>query len=92
MIAARPRQVGFAFGLTCLALFIGAAPVLAGWAPPLSATVLTTLAAAAAALWFGLGELRRTAPALAAPSSVPDTFALAGLSGTLVTTTEGDPQ
>jgi FSR family fosmidomycin resistance protein-like MFS transporter len=91
MIAALPRHVGFAFGLTCLALFIGAAPVLAGWAPPVSATVLTTLSAAAAvALWFGLGELRRTSPPPAEPSPSPDTIALAGLSGALATTTEGD--
>jgi len=59
VIAALPRHTGFAFGLTCLALFAGAAPVLAGWSPALSATLLVLLSGAAAvALWFGLGELR----------------------------------
>ena len=50
-----PGQEGFAFGLTCLALFCGALPVLAGWASPLGATALAVACAAAAvALWAAL--------------------------------------
>lgn len=51
-----PRgREGFAFGLTCLALFVGAAPALTGWAKPLSPAVLAALLLpAAAALWFAL--------------------------------------
>ncbi len=46
---------GFAFGLTCLALFIGAAPALIGWARPPSPAVLAALVlTAAAALWVAL--------------------------------------
>ena len=50
-----PGQEGFAFGLTCLALFCGALPVLAGWAPPLGAAALVAACGAAAlALWAAL--------------------------------------
>ena len=50
-----PGQEGFAFGLTCLALFCGALPVLAGWAPPLGAAALAAACGAAAlALWAAL--------------------------------------
>ena len=53
-----PRHEGFAFGLTCLALFGGAAPVLLGWTASLSALPLVLAAVPAAiALWFGLGRL-----------------------------------
>lgn len=53
-----PRgREGFAFGLTCLALFVGAAPSLVGWATPPSPAVLAALILpAAAALWFALRE------------------------------------
>jgi len=50
-----PGQEGFAFGLTCLALFCGALPVLAGWTPPLGAAALAAACGAAAlALWAAL--------------------------------------
>jgi FSR family fosmidomycin resistance protein-like MFS transporter len=51
-----PRgREGFAFGLTCLALFVGATPALAGWTRPPSAAVLAALVLpAAAALWLAL--------------------------------------
>lgn len=53
-----PEHEGFAFGLTCLALFGGAAPVLLGWTAGLSAPALVLAAVpAAVALWFGLGKL-----------------------------------
>lgn len=68
-ILPRGRE-GFAFGLTCLALFVGAAPALTGWARPLSPAVLAALLLpAAAALWFALrgrrprGALERTTAA-----------------------------
>jgi hypothetical protein len=53
-----PRgREGFAFGLTCLALFVGAAPALIGWAQPPSPAVLSALVLpAAAALWLALRE------------------------------------
>jgi FSR family fosmidomycin resistance protein-like MFS transporter len=48
---------GFAFGLTCLALFVGSAPVIIG-GPGMSAPTLVVLAlVAAGALWIGLGRL-----------------------------------
>jgi FSR family fosmidomycin resistance protein-like MFS transporter len=55
--AVLPRgNEGFAFGLTCLALFCGSAPSLMGWplasAPGLLAALILP---AAAALWFALG-------------------------------------
>ena len=61
--AVLPRgNEGFAFGLTCLALFCGSAPSLMGWplasAPWLLAALILP---AAAALWFALGG--RGAPA-----------------------------
>lgn len=50
-----PSQEGFAFGLTCLALFCGAAPVLLGWTAPLSAPALVAaVCLSAIALWLGL--------------------------------------
>ena len=51
-----PRgREGFAFGLTCLALFIGAAPALIGWAEAPSPAVLAALLlTATAALWIAL--------------------------------------
>lgn len=56
---AMPGHEGFAFGLTCLALFVGAAPALAGWGPALSTTTLILLSGCAAvALWFALGRPR----------------------------------
>lgn len=53
-----PRgREGFAFGLTCLALFVGAAPALTGWArPPSPAVLAAVVLPAAAALWFALRE------------------------------------
>lgn len=70
---ALPGHEGFAFGLTCLALFVGAAPVLAGWAPPLSTPVMVLLSGCAAVvLWLALGKLQPVrspspAPRRAAP-------------------------
>ena len=58
--AALPRHEGFAFGLTCLALFVGTAPALLrwDWAAAISPLGLVALAvAAAAALWLALGRL-----------------------------------
>ena len=53
-----PRHEGFAFGLTCLALFIGAVPALAGWSPIHSAIVLLAAGPIAAiALWAGLQRI-----------------------------------
>lgn len=51
-----PRgREGFAFGLTCLALFIGAAPALTGWAKSPSPAMLAALILpAAVALWSAL--------------------------------------
>jgi MFS transporter, FSR family, fosmidomycin resistance protein len=59
-----PRgREGFAFGLTCLALFAGAAPALIGWSRPPSAVVLAALVLpAAAVLWFALRRQDRPAP------------------------------
>lgn len=48
----------FAFGLTCLALFTGAFPVLAGASEGLSAALLLTLGlVASGALWVALGAV-----------------------------------
>ncbi|HMK92881.1 MAG TPA: hypothetical protein VK576_07770, partial [Thermoleophilia bacterium] len=59
-----PGHEGFAFGLTCLALFAGAAPVLTGWAPPLTMPAIAVLTAvAAAALWLGLRPWSPPTPA-----------------------------
>jgi MFS transporter, FSR family, fosmidomycin resistance protein len=48
---------GFAFGLTCLALFIGSAPVLIGGPGMSAATLVVAALVAAGALWVGLGRL-----------------------------------
>jgi FSR family fosmidomycin resistance protein-like MFS transporter len=63
--AVLPRgSEGFAFGLTCLALFCGSVPALLGL--PLTATPwlpATLILPAAAALWFALGgRARRSRP------------------------------
>lgn len=53
---------GFAFGLTCLALFCGSAPSLLGWPLASAPWLLTALILpAAAALWFALGGRGRGA-------------------------------
>jgi len=69
-----PGQEGFAFGLTCLALFCGALPVLAGWTPPLGAAALAAACGAAAlALWAALaGRSAVRKPSDAARSVHPD--------------------
>ena len=48
---------GFAFGLTCLALFVGSAPVLIGGPGMSAATLVPAALVAAGALWIGLGRL-----------------------------------
>jgi len=48
---------GFAFGLTCLALFAGSAPVLVGGPGMSAATLVLAALVAAAALWVALGRL-----------------------------------
>ena len=48
---------GFAFGLTCLALFVGSAPVLIGGPGISTATLVPAAVIAAGALWVGLGRL-----------------------------------
>jgi FSR family fosmidomycin resistance protein-like MFS transporter len=69
--AALPRgSEGFAFGLTCLALFLGAAPSLLRL--PLVATPLllaALLLPAAAAMWLTLGEARRSESTHSAPGA-----------------------
>ena len=74
-----PGQEGFALGLTCLALFCGALPVLAGWAPPLGAAALAAACGAAAlALWAALaGRSATRARADAAQSIHPERRSLA---------------
>ena len=67
--AVLPRgNEGFAFGLTCLALFCGSAPSLMGWplasAPWLLAALILP---AAAALWFALGGRGRRSQPGSAP-------------------------
>jgi FSR family fosmidomycin resistance protein-like MFS transporter len=61
--AVLPRgHQGFAFGLTCLALFCGSVPALLGL--PLRATpalLAALILPAAATLWFALGDRRRHA-------------------------------
>lgn len=47
-----PGREGFAFGLTCLALAVGAFPVVSGLAVPLSVPALAVLASASAAALF----------------------------------------
>lgn len=62
---AMPGHEGFAFGLTCLALFVGSVPILWGWswASPLpDGVVLVTAAAGAVALWFGLAPFSARRP------------------------------
>jgi MFS transporter, FSR family, fosmidomycin resistance protein len=54
---ALPGHYGFAFGLTCLALFAGSAPVLIGGPGMSTLTLVLAALVAAAALWIGLGRL-----------------------------------
>jgi MFS transporter, FSR family, fosmidomycin resistance protein len=54
---ALPGHYGFAFGLTCLALFLGSAPVLIGGPGISAATLVFAALVAAGALWMGLGRL-----------------------------------
>ena len=54
---ALPGHEGFAFGLTCLALFVGSAPVLIAGPGMSAATLVPAALVAAAALWVGLGRL-----------------------------------
>lgn len=74
VVAALPRgSEGFAFGLTCLALFCGAAPSLARLSVGSSSLLLAALILpAAGALWFALGArshpFRARAEAGPAPS------------------------
>jgi FSR family fosmidomycin resistance protein-like MFS transporter len=61
-----PGHEGFAFGLTCLALFVGSVPALCGWSwaswlP--DGVVLVTAAVGAVALWFGLAPFAARRPA-----------------------------
>ncbi len=73
-----PGQEGFAFGLTCLALFCGALPVLAGWAPPLDAVALSAACGVAAvALWAALAgrSAARKQPAAASVHPEERSFA-----------------
>jgi FSR family fosmidomycin resistance protein-like MFS transporter len=48
---------GFAFGLTCLALFVGSAPVLIAGPGMSAATLVPAGLVAAGALWVGMGRL-----------------------------------
>ena len=66
VVALLPQgREGFAFGLTCLALFICAAPALIGWAGAPSPAVLAALVlTATAALWVALRQRR--------PQGVPE--------------------
>jgi FSR family fosmidomycin resistance protein-like MFS transporter len=58
--AVLPRgNEGFAFGLTCLALFAGSVPSLMGWPVASASWLLAALVLpASAALWFALGGSR----------------------------------
>jgi FSR family fosmidomycin resistance protein-like MFS transporter len=53
-----PGRQGFAFGLTCMALLLGALPPMLGHRPGNPALIAVTAAASAAALWFGLRSCR----------------------------------
>jgi MFS transporter, FSR family, fosmidomycin resistance protein len=65
---------GFAFGLTCLALFVGSAPVLIAGPGMSAATLVLAALVAAGALWAGLGRLlpgvATGGPTLKAPAAL----------------------
>lgn len=58
VVAAVPTKPGFAFGLTCLALFVGSVPTAVGWTGLASTIVVFVLGGVGAvALWVGLSRL-----------------------------------
>jgi FSR family fosmidomycin resistance protein-like MFS transporter len=67
-----PGRPGFAFGLTCLGLILGALPAFSDLQFTFNGPVVldTAIAASAAALYFGLRQYRRLPPASTTPRDV----------------------